>query len=904
IADNDCSDNHAGIHFSLSSGSGVIINNSCDNNDISIDVSQSDLSRVDNNTCNQYEQGIHIYDSDQASIINNSCSGSTTDAGIKIEQSSSALVEDNTCHDNIIGISVASSSAPALKNNTCASNNDDGIVIDSSGPATVANNTIMQHNRYGIHLLNSPSSIVGNNTFIEDGLHVEDTSLANYLSYDIENNTVNGLELAYIKSESGTTYANPVFGQVILVDCDSVVLSNQVCSFTTTGIVLRYSDNCQVISCTCSNNKIDGIRVTDSGSVSILSCTCDVNINTYSPTNGFGISFENSGSAVLKNNTCRQNARRGISLYQSPMSDVINNTIEENDYGIYIDSSILTTIANNTCIENGHIGIFSNSGYTDIINNTCNNTHFSNIGTAIECSGDDSKIINNSCGCDSAIQYLQREGIRASGDSLIIENNTCTDTYIGLMLWNLLNSQVKNNTLLYNYEGIELYQTDGTTIVENTIETPIDLYSCGLKAYDSDDNDIENNRFYKAGIYLEDRTSYLTNTISGNTINNKLLGFFRDENSLILDEPAVYGQLILFNCNYAVIEKQDCSETNFGLTLYESNFCSAVNCSFEENNIGIYLYTANNCSLVRNRMAYSQVGLNLKYSGNTSSYLNTFLLNDYNVWDENPTAPNIFYDMLTLKGNYWTNNDSGGLDPHSYPVVPVINPSNTSYTYMEDSTGNYIWWKIISDDNPRDYEVYSGDTFIKGDSWKEGTVVNVSIDGLTPGSYEYTIYVFDLDDFNSNSTISVTVNKMPVAPSIDSPGDVTVTAGETAKISWIGTDDNPLTYSIWLNNALEVASMSWSSGVAIDYLFMQLTVGTYNVTITITDQDGLQATDTVMVTVISGETSTTQTTTPGETTKPEETTSSSSGGFESPGYGIIMMLAVMLAMSLFNRRKK
>jgi hypothetical protein len=78
-------------------------------------------------------------------------------------------------------------------------------------------------------------------------------------------------------------------------------------------------------------------------------------------------------------------------------------------------------------------------------------------------------------------------------------------------------------------------------------------------------------------------------------------------------------------------------------------------------------------------------------------------------------------------------------------------------TYVEGTTGNVIVWEV-SDDNPLMYSVFREDNltaFIIG-FWN-GSDISLDVDGLSVGSYNYTLFA---SDFSANfvfSSIMVTV---------------------------------------------------------------------------------------------------------------------------------------------------
>ncbi|GAI55750.1 unnamed protein product, partial [marine sediment metagenome] len=64
------------------------------------------------------------------------------------------------------------------------------------------------------------------------------------------------------------------------------------------------------------------------GTATVINNTCN--------NNKYGIWFDSSGNSTIANNTCSNNDGYGIYLYFSGSSTITNNTCSNNKYGIYI----------------------------------------------------------------------------------------------------------------------------------------------------------------------------------------------------------------------------------------------------------------------------------------------------------------------------------------------------------------------------------------------------------------------------------------------------------------------------------------------------------------------------------------------------------------------------------------
>ncbi len=200
--------------------------------------------------------------------------------------------------------------------------------------------------------------------------------------------------------------------------------------------------------------------------------------------------------------------------------------------------------------------------------------------------------------------------------------------------------------------------------------------------------------------------------------------------------------------------------------------------------------------------------------------------------------------------------DSGGDSVSDTVIVTIVDttapslghPADISYEY--GSTGNTIVW-TVSDLYPNNYTVTRDDTLIEWDTWDDGSIV-IEINGLDLGVYDYEISVFDDYDNYAVDTVVVTVEDT-TSPIITHPADVVLDIGsESFEITWQVTDLLPFTYEIYQNDTL-YSSGTWVSGANLTYSRTGLSPGVYEITIIVRDTSGNTATDTVFVTISTGQ---------------------------------------------------
>ena len=276
-------------------------------------------------------------------IINNTCSNHDW-AGIMLDTAFGSTVINNTCNNNEYGIYLIASGSSIVANNTC-SNNDNVICLYASDSSTVTNNT-----------------------FTNCGLEIREDNIDSYISNTVENNCVNSKKLGFYTNLDSTTIAEPVYGQLILVNCTNITVRDQILNNATIGLFLYSCTYSVIINNSCNNNGNYGISLYYSNSSNISNNTCNNNwtgihllgsssstvINNMCSNNNYGISLASSEGSTVSNNTCSNNNRYGICLSGSSDCEITYNLLRENEiYGVYLfPSSDNNLIHHNNFVDN------------------------------------------------------------------------------------------------------------------------------------------------------------------------------------------------------------------------------------------------------------------------------------------------------------------------------------------------------------------------------------------------------------------------------------------------------------------------------------------------------------------------------------------------------------------------
>ncbi|MHA1198765.1 MAG: right-handed parallel beta-helix repeat-containing protein [Candidatus Heimdallarchaeaceae archaeon] len=349
-------------------------------------------------------------------------------------------------------------------------------------------------------------------------------------------------------------------------------------------------------------------------------------------------SFPGTGAVdnpyIIENYLITAGAGRGINIQDTTVYFIIRDChIENRGQGIRINNVTANTaiIDNNTCINNGNNGILVlYSEQVNITNNYCNGS-----SNGISLNAESSYIANNTC------LNNQLYGISVGGSySSIIYNNTCKGSYYGIKVSNSnLTVVSKNHCSLNDYYEIGIIESGSCLVVDNVCSDSTNpegrIHKYGMYLSLSDGSTVENNTFDMSGLSLYHLTleGFASYTIRFNEVNDKLLGYFKHEEDLVLSYPT-YGQIILINCTNAHISNQYFHDLPFeAIFVYESPdtyitqnyfrrigryavnienspYFGATYNNFEDNYyLGLYLNNADNATIGDNTFLRNVVSL-------------------------------------------------------------------------------------------------------------------------------------------------------------------------------------------------------------------------------------------------------------------------------------------------------
>ena len=373
---------------------------------------------------------------------------------------------------------------------------------------------------------------------------------------------------------------------------------------------------------------------------------------------GISIHFVNSGTALIRNNTCN-NWIYGIYIEQSSGSIIRNNTITKADAGIMTENCDGSIIELNTCDSN-KVGIHSLDDYITINSNTLkDNLVALMLFTVPNANISDNNLINNGLYMkfDSASDYL----------TLTFYNNSINDIQI-VVLFNLDDDNID----AANYGQIILVNCSRVTIdsiIPLTTVYGVHLFFCTDCTIS--ELDVRNNMYCINAEYSPETT--ILNTFC--TTNYFLL------NPEDLNIDGIGIRISYSNDSY--IEGNECTFYEAGIYLQRSHFTEISENTFRYNDFGLSTFSSD--LTIRNNIIQENVeGITIYAS---SSLPASNILIKYNTIQENEyygltLMPYSEYNII--HHNYFTGNNHGGTSQAS--------DSGVNNIWYDDTVDEGNWW--------------------------------------------------------------------------------------------------------------------------------------------------------------------------------------------------------------------
>jgi len=396
VANNTVSANNGhGVRL-YSSGDNVLLNNTLENNSVSLggfSVTHWRQTMPVSNTVNGRPVGYFwnvtggVIDASQyGEVILANCTSMTVKDGvfynislsIELGFSRTITVTNNTVLFGKNGFVLLHSRDNALTNNTishsewnsigiyysCDNNTvSDNAILGSEQCAirtwfssynTLANNTISDCDQFGMLFFSASDNTLLDNTFESSGVTLDGTVATHWRQTIAFNNSVNGLPVGYFWNLTGGEIDGSQYGQVILANSTGVTLRDGIFRNVPIGIQLGFSDDNTLTNNTMSENSVHGLEL-ETSYRNMITNNAALNNAVY------GMYLHLSQNNTLANNTVSGNTEQGIYVYFSSDNALIDNTITRNG----LDGVCLGSVTSNNVLTKNTIGLNNGTGVTN-----------------------------------------------------------------------------------------------------------------------------------------------------------------------------------------------------------------------------------------------------------------------------------------------------------------------------------------------------------------------------------------------------------------------------------------------------------------------------------------------------------------------------------------------------------
>lgn len=494
-------------------------------------------------------------------------------------QSSDLRIHDNTMAANVtMGIELFECNNTLVESNSIYGNRFNGIAIYDSDNCTVHGNTVIgevesigsgQDNNLGFHGITLDSStgcLVDGNTVDASpgsGIYAIFCPALPITNNLITNNQGNGIEMF---GGNGTISRN-------------ILYSNQA-----PGIGLKEYQNSTIESNDISNNTV-GITA----EYDCFNVTISMNEIHEASTD---IVLDTSRSFCIKDNVLSGLGLSVIHRLTDTMSNwhhiIENNTLNGGPLGylwgqkggsIHIhDYGFTQLIIANSSALHVYDGQFSNSSFLI--------AYSSNL------------VVDNIRANQSVLQLVGSEGCHIQNCTFSANSRLGIDASKTCYVQDCVFSQ--------SYAG--LYESDAIQVGSNIFQDS----GANLLLYESSFCLVSDNEFISSGVLFYGYViQHWTHSFSGNTVNNRPLGYFRQLSDTSID-TSEYGALILVDCHDLNVSGGSFQNTSYGVQIAFCTDCvvSAVVCT-DNYECAVRIILSPNCTLRDSLMTGSKYGVDI-----------------------------------------------------------------------------------------------------------------------------------------------------------------------------------------------------------------------------------------------------------------------------------------------------
>ena len=434
-------------------------------------ITGADNGVVENATITDNARGINLNGVTNVTVIANNVSSNNQEGVFGYSSSDIRIAANNVSWNGLEGIHVELSTNATFTANNVFSNPGNGIRLESSNRATFTANNLSS-NGGGISLWESTNAILAANIFSSNGVYLGGTSLAHHNSHTITtDNSVNGKPLYYHKDCISLTVDSIPVGQLLVVNCTDVVLTNLQIADTDMGIRATYSTRVTVASNDISNNAIGivlehsiDVRITannlssnDLVGIALWDATTNVSIaDNRAWDNWIGIEIVSTQATVARNIVSASTGRGGYGIRVESTANNVTisaNQILNTQRGIFLQSATAVSVnANNVSTTTAHgISIGSSTNITVMANNVSSDAQD---GVRVESSTDVTLAGNAIFSSALGIEVVNSIGVLVHNNNLISNAVQAADDNGPQNLWD--DSYPSGGNYWSDYGGIDL----------------------------------------------------------------------------------------------------------------------------------------------------------------------------------------------------------------------------------------------------------------------------------------------------------------------------------------------------------------------------------------------------------------------------------------------------------------
>ena len=745
-----------------------------------------------------------------------------------------------------------------------ASIDDEGapIAIGLSNGSLVEENIVTGDRGNGIYVFECADTIVRSNIIGPSGCIIENCVNCRFWDNEFDlsgfgvsgefgeqlgtldiavNNTANGRPIHYVKNLQNTQFGDVEAGQVIIVNCSGLTISN----LTIEDIANSWEPSyCAGIECLWNENlTLDNITLRGNAYGAIVSNSLNTLIRGCNVTNNLGLGVQVEYSRGTNVSGCSFWGQ-GISLDESSASTIRNSTLTECGIGVYHSDD---------CLVTGITQSWSTNGVTV---NQCDNVTISN------CTLD-----YNGRYFDGEYYYIGCGIYMRSTTNCVIANNSIHDNYRGVETSYCSNLRITGNDVQRSREfGIAVRESSDCVIDHNTVVANV---GAGLDLADFSNNIAVTWNYFAGnnwGIYFQ-LLHYSTvhhNDFVGN-LANVYTHVAQSDNSWDDGYPSGgnYWSDYSGADDFSGPNQDIVGSDGFGDEPYEVRGSSGGYYDHypfmdpllgPEDNPPVALFTVD--------PAIGGIGTEFVLDA-SSSYDAEDPTSELEVrwdigydgsWEIDWSKDKVVTWQFTIIGDYLIHmevRDTHMLLNDTSLVVHVAYVAPVASFVVSPTTGNSGTSFVFDASGSSDPDSGSEALEVRWDwesdgtwdtTWSTSKVATHSFS--TDGTYTVALQVRDPGGLDASATRQVVVESIP--PTADAGLDQTVEVGASVTLSGSGSTDN-----------VGIVNYTWSCviggeakeafGVSSTWSFAE--TGTYEVTLTVRDAAGSTDIDTVTITV-------------------------------------------------------